>query len=103
MQAPSPPSLLVVSFSDDGATIAAGSSDCSLYCWSWDPTGVLAGPKCGTDAAGQPQEPCGTARPQPQELCRLQGHKNDVHLLQFSRAGTAVATGSRDGFVRVRP
>ena len=43
------------------------------------------------------------AWPAPQASAKLLGHRNDVLLLQFSHAGDALATGSKDGFVRVRP
>ncbi|KAL4448446.1 hypothetical protein ABPG75_005665 [Micractinium tetrahymenae] len=39
--------------------------------------------------------------PAPKEVCQLKGHRNDVILLQFSHAGDRVATGSKDGSVRV--
>ena len=37
----------------------------------------------------------------PSELCRLQGHRHDVLLLQVSHDSQAIATGSKDGCVRV--
>lgn len=37
----------------------------------------------------------------PREVCRLEGHKNDVMLLSFSPDSQAIATGSKDGFLRV--
>lgn len=40
--------------------------------------------------------------PVPKEVCQLKGHRNDAILLQFSHAGDRVATGSKDGSVRVR-
>lgn len=39
--------------------------------------------------------------PDPQEVCRLGGHVNDVLLLQFSHDGQSIATGSKDGTMRV--
>lgn len=48
------------------------------------------------------QAPAAEDWPEPQEVCRLGGHVNDVLLLQFSHDGTCVATGSKDGTVRVR-
>jgi hypothetical protein len=39
--------------------------------------------------------------PAPLEVCQLKGHRNDVVLLQFSHDGERVATGSKDGSVRV--
>lgn len=39
--------------------------------------------------------------PVPSEICRLQGHRHDVLLLQVSHDSGAVATGSKDGCVRV--
>lgn len=39
--------------------------------------------------------------PVPREVCRLEGHKNDVMLLMFSPDSKAIATGSKDGFLRV--
>lgn len=40
--------------------------------------------------------------PVPREVCRLEGHRNDVPLLMFSPDSTTIATGSKDGLVRVR-
>lgn len=40
--------------------------------------------------------------PSPTELCRLQGHRHDVLLLQFSHNSKSIATGAKDGSVRVR-
>lgn len=40
--------------------------------------------------------------PMPREVCRLEGHRNDVPLLVFSPDSTTIATGSKDGLVRVR-
>ena len=37
----------------------------------------------------------------PSELCKLQGHRHDVLLLQVSHDSKAIATGSKDGCVRV--
>ena len=42
-----------------------------------------------------------TKWPDISELCRLQGHRNNVILLQFSHNGTRIATGSKDGTVRI--
>ena len=39
--------------------------------------------------------------PFPTELCRLQGHRHDVLLLQFSHNSKGIATGAKDGSVRV--
>ena len=39
--------------------------------------------------------------PEPHEVCRLGGHVNDVLLLQFSHDGQSIATGSKDGTIRV--
>jgi WD40 repeat protein len=41
------------------------------------------------------------AWPLPQECCKLTGHRNDILLLQFSHDGEGIATGSKDGSVRV--
>ena len=38
---------------------------------------------------------------EPSELCKLQGHRHDVLLLQVSHDSMAIATGSKDGCVRV--
>lgn len=37
----------------------------------------------------------------PSEICRLQGHRHDVLLLQVSHDSSGIATGSKDGCVRV--
>jgi hypothetical protein len=50
---------------------------------------------------GSPQGGDAAPWPQPRELCQLRGHRNDVVLLQFSHGGDRVATGSKDGTVRV--
>jgi WD40 repeat protein len=34
-------------------------------------------------------------------VCQLKGHRNDVILLQWSHCGQQLATGSKDGSVRV--
>lgn len=76
------PALLVCGFSPDGEYIAAGSNDCLSYVWHWDASSRQAWKA-------------------PAELCKLTGHRNDVVLLQFSHDGLSIATGSRDGTVRV--
>lgn len=35
------------------------------------------------------------------ELSKLTGHRNDIHLMQFSRCGTRLATGARDGTIKL--
>jgi hypothetical protein len=62
---------------------------------------VLEGPGQAAAAQEPPAEAEGAAWPQPTELCRLEGHKNDVLLLLFSPDGEGIATGSKDGHVRV--
>ena len=62
---------------------------------------VLGGPGQAASAQEPPAEAEGAAWPQPTELCRLEGHKNDVLLLLFSPDGEGIATGSKDGHVRV--
>lgn len=37
----------------------------------------------------------------PSEVCGLQGHRHDVLLLQVSHDSSGIATGSKDGCVRV--
>ena len=37
----------------------------------------------------------------PSEVCKLEGHRHDVLLLQVSHHSTGIATGSKDGCVRV--
>ena len=37
----------------------------------------------------------------PSEVCKLEGHRHDVLLLQVSHDSTGIATGSKDGCVRV--
>ena len=118
MQALTPtPGLLVCGFSPDGSHIVAGSNDCHLYAWHWD---IAAAADKGKGAAKQGfynvvseedaarnMAPAAAADleavdwPEPQETCRLGGHVNDVLLLQFSHDGQSIATGSKDGTMRV--
>ncbi|PSC70372.1 WD40 YVTN repeat-like-containing domain,Bromodomain isoform [Micractinium conductrix] len=55
------------------------------------------GAAAAADAAAGPPAPW----PLPKEICQLKGHRNDIILLQFSNGGDHVATGSKDGSVRV--
>lgn len=112
-----PPGLLVCGFSPDGSHIVAGSNDCHIYAWFWD---IAAAADKGKAAAKQAfynvvsqqdaarnLEPAAAIDleaadwPEPQEVCRLGGHVNDVLLLQFSHDGQCIATGSKDGTMRV--
>jgi hypothetical protein len=52
-------------------------------------------------APGEAVEPGEVPWPAPRELARLTGHKNDLTQAKWSHAGGALATGSRDGSVRV--
>lgn len=104
-------------FSPDGSHIVAGSNDCHIYVWFWDIAAALdkgkAAAKQGMynvtdeDAAARnlastvPQAALAEHWPEVQEVCRLGGHVNDVLLLQFSHDGQCIATGSKDGTVRV--
>ena len=98
--------LLVCSFSPNGTHIAAGATSWDCYVWSWDmfpqqpqPATALHSRSSATpavDAASLGE----TAAPQ--QLAILQGHENDVLLLQFSGDSNALATGSKDGSLRVR-
>lgn len=104
-------------FSPDGSHIVAGSNDCHIYAWFWD---IAAAADKGKAAAKQAfynvvsqqdaarnLEPAAAIDleaadwPEAQEVCRLGGHVNDVVLLQFSHDGQSVATGSKDGTMRV--
>jgi hypothetical protein len=40
--------------------------------------------------------------PQPVEVARLEGHKRDINFMLFDGAGHRVATGAKDGQVKVR-
>lgn len=117
-QPASNPGLLVCGFSPDGGHVVAGSNDCHIYAWFWDIASAVdkgkAAAKQGTynvtdeDAAARNLAPAATQAPpfedwpDVQEVCRLGGHVNDVLLLQFSHDGLSIATGSKDGTVRVR-
>ena len=111
---------MVCSFSPDGSHIVAGANDCSIYVWSWsilqqlqETSGGCTAPASAADgdipvpiaAASAAAQGCESwwvlAEHKPEELCRLEGHKNDVVLLQFSLDGQGIATGSKDGTVRV--
>lgn len=109
--------LLVCGFSPDGSHIVAGSNDCHIYAWFWD---IASAADKGKAAAKQGfynvmseedavrnLSPAAAVDleagdwPEPQETCRLGGHVNDVLLLQFSHDGHSIATGSKDGTMRV--
>ena len=109
--------LLVCGFSPSGAYIVAGANDCNVYVWKWDlvqsprqrlPAGGFYAPPEHIDEVEPAQHAptkcnCkGGEWPAPSELCKLQGHRHDVLLLQFSHDGDGIATGSKDGTVRVR-
>lgn len=104
-------------FSPDGSHIVAGSNDCHIYAWFWDIASAAdkgkAAAKLGfynvvsEQDAARNLEPAAAVDleaadwPEPQEVCRLGGHVNDVLLLQFSHDGQSIATGSKDGTMRV--
>lgn len=115
--APPPPSgpsaLLVVAWSPDGSTIAAGAADGRAYAWSWelgaarvDASASARLPRASADGslaparAGPPPLLPATA-PAPAPAGVLAGHAGAVPLLRFSRAGDAIATGGKDGCARV--
>lgn len=103
-------------FSPDGSHIVAGSNDCHIYAWFWDiaataDKGKAAAKQAFYNVASQQDaarnlEPAAAIDleaadwPEPQEVCRLGGHVNDVLLLQFSHDGQCIATGSKDGTMR---
>ena len=112
------PGLLVCGFSPDGSHIVAGCNDCHIYAWFWD---IASAADKGKAAAKQGfynvvseqdavrnLDPAAAVDldavdwPEPQEICRLGGHVNDVLLLQFSHDGQSIATGSKDGTMRVK-
>ena len=89
----------------------AGANDCHSYVWRWDlwPSEATAAPMYGPRSLEQesqrarwaPAAETGASWPQPEEVCSLAGHRHDVLLLQFSHDGQGIATGSKDGSVRV--
>ena len=111
--------LLVCGFSPDGSHIVAGSNDCHIYAWFWDIASAADKGKAAArqgfynvvseEDAARNLAPAAAVDleagdwPEPQETCRLGGHVNDVLLLQFSHDGHSIATGSKDGTMRVRP
>ena len=104
------PQLLVCSFSPDGSYIVAGASSNSCYIWSWEALASRSSPPAssrGCEIAPDPPPPITseTLRKQdaPVFLHRATGHTREVILLQFSNAGDAFATGSKDGTLRVSP
>ena len=104
------------SFSRDGRYIAAGANDCFSYVWQWNlwPAAASSAAPRATygatslqeerlqEAKWAPAAAPGAVWPQPQGLCQMAGHRHDVLLLQFSHDGQSIATGSKDGSVRVR-
>lgn len=97
---------MVCSFSPDADYIVAGATDCSIYVWSWDTLSAVQASVAEVDSSDSNEPATGAAwhqlgKRKPQELCKLEGHKNDVMLLQFSPDGKGIATGSKDGTVRV--
>ena len=111
--------LLVCGFSPDGSHIVAGSNDCHIYAWFWDIASAADKGKAAAkqgfynvvseEDAARNLAPAAAVDleagdwPEPQETCRLGGHVNDVLLLQFSHDGHSIATGSKDGTMRVSP
>ncbi|KAL0024726.1 hypothetical protein WJX77_011758 [Trebouxia sp. C0004] len=109
--------LLVCGFSPDGSHIVAGSNDCHIYAWFWDIASAADKGKAAAkqgfynvvseEDAGRNLAPAAAVDleagdwPEPQETCRLGGHVNDVLLLQFSHDGHSIATGSKDGTMRI--
>jgi WD40 repeat protein len=109
--------LLVCGFSPDGSHIVAGSNDCHIYAWFWDIASAADKGKAAAkqgfynvvseEDAARNLAPAAAVDleagdwPEPQETCRLGGHVNDVLLLQFSHDGHSIATGSKDGTMRV--
>lgn len=87
--------LLVCAFSEDGHFIVAGGNDCNTYVWHWDHSSIPATHDIGDGLLSMDEWS------KPQEMCKLTGHINDVLLLQFNHAGDMIATGSKDGTVRV--
>ena len=110
----SPPALLVCSTTPDGTHMLAGGADGSVFVWSWD---LDAAPRDASAAATLPRPSADgglvlpasdvppplilAASPPPVELVRLEGHTAAVHLLRLSRSGGALATGSKDGTLRL--
>ena len=80
-------------------TLRAGCNDCGVYVWSWDVASVPD--SSSTNLASAADKGAEPLWPAPQASAKLTAHRSDVHLLSFSHAGDAVATGSRDGSVRV--
>ena len=110
----SPPALLVCSATPDGTHMLAGGADGSVFVWSWDlddsPRDASAAaslPRPSADgglvlpAADVPPPLVLSSAPRPVELVRLEGHTAAVHLLRLSRSGDALATGSKDGTLRL--
>jgi WD40 repeat protein len=106
------PQLLTCGFSRDGRYVMAGSSDCCVYLWrlsvpegeTGTSTQQLKGPfSKGTPLGKERRRSWGQPHdwPEVEELIRLDGHRNDVYLLQFSHNGATLASGSKDGTVRL--
>ena len=104
---------MVCGWSSDGQYFAAGSKDFNVYLWHWN-TGAFRHGNNGSQQQPQPMYTevleAETAPPaaitisewtQPQPLHKLEGHQGIVMLLQFSKDGTMLLTGARDGTLRV--
>lgn len=118
-------SMICCAWSPCGAYIVAGNKDCNAYMWHWavstatkshqeqqedtSAQGVPAAKAAQAmqHTAGQPVAAGGGQHlhvadwPLPMPLPHLQGHSQGVWQVEFSHAGTMLATGSTDGSVRV--
>ena len=73
------------------------AAPCNFFDTCSDIAELIVGDSCHREVA------CTLATlPAPAELVRLQGHRHDVLLMQFAHDGEGIATGSKDGTVRVR-
>jgi len=116
--------MLCCAWSRDGTYIVAGNADCNTYVWHWDVQTCRANQpqliqqqqvfslpeqQQRRQAAGSGNAPSAAAEvlhaadwPQPVALPTLSGHGKGVWQVEFSHAGTMLATGSMDSTVRVR-
>jgi WD40 repeat protein len=90
-----------------GTKLIAAGGPATAYLWAWKPTGtplIPAQPSLNAEEQPLPSLCAPLARhlwPPFTELAQLRGHREPVSAVKWSSSGSAVATASSDGSVRV--